>query len=126
MWGITIDRKGCTRTVVLTTNYAIKFPTLSSWQGFLRGLLANCKERLWCRCYVIDSARMLPPVLWVCPGGWFSIQHRVKPIQHRGLFYVELWAAIKRSNIPEDFWLSDVKPENFGWYKNRLVKIDIG
>lgn len=42
-----VDRKGTSRIVFLLGQYAIKFPTFSSWTLFLQGLIGNCKERTW-------------------------------------------------------------------------------
>lgn len=125
MWPV-VNRQGCTRVVFLIGEYAIKIPTIYSWEMFLHGLLANCKERWWAKHSRGMNEPMLPPIVWVCPGGWMSIQRRVRPIRHRGLFYIELYHAIAKSKVPDRFWLSDLKPENFGWYQGRLVKIDLG
>ena len=120
-----VDRKGTSRIVFLLGQYAIKFPTVSSWTLFLQGLIGNCKERTWGEFGKVAKEPLLPPIVWVCPGGWVSIQRRVRPVRHRGLFYIELYHAMSKSKIHRDFWLYDVKPENFGWYQGKLVKIDI-
>lgn len=123
---LSVDRKGCTRVVVLTENLVFKFPTFFSWESFLHGLLANLRERTWWQSGIAETEPLMPPTVWVSPGGWVCVQRRCRPIRHRGLFFVELAAAIATSKVAAEFWLDDCKPENFGWFEGKLVKIDLG
>ncbi|WPK19887.1 hypothetical protein [Salmonella phage SD-1_S14] len=58
--------------------------------------------------------------------GLITVQKRCKPVQHRGLFWVELCALALNSELSTDFFYSDVKPENFGYLGGKLVKLDYG
>lgn len=125
-WFGVVDRRGTTRTVWLVGRWAVKFPTLHSWELFLQGLLGNCREARWGGLRELWREPALPPVVFVCPGGWFQIQRRVRPVRHRGLFWVDLAEVVAKSELPEQLWTSDAKPENFGWLGSQLVKIDVG
>ena len=121
-----IDRSGCTRTVVLLGGFVYKVPCCYNWESFLRGLLANLRERTWSKSGIARTEKMMPPVVWVAPGGWLCIQRRCRPIRHRGLFWVDLAREVALSRVASEFWLDDVKPENFAWLGTQLVKIDLG
>lgn len=114
--------KGTTRYVLLVSNYAIKFPSFCSWKLFLTGLLCNLQEHTFGRCGFPELAN----VYWMCPGGWFLIQERVRPIHHIGLFWLHLERMIKDSQLAEEFLRSDVKYSNFGYRGSQLVKLDYG
>lgn len=120
-----ICNKGMTRTVILTEKYALKFPVFNRGLViFLYGLLANLEEKDWCRTSVPNEPG-LPDVLWVSPLGLLSVQKRLSPVRHRGLFWVELQHLISTSSLHRDFWLYDAKPENFCYRGTQLVKIDV-
>ena len=59
-------RRGATRVVILTKNYALKVPTFESWELFLCGLLSNMSEVVW---NVIECENLCP-VIWSIPGGF--------------------------------------------------------
>lgn len=56
-----IDRKGCTRTVVLIGGLVFKFPSCYSWESFLHGLLANLRERVWWKSSIAVTEDLMPP-----------------------------------------------------------------
>lgn len=115
-----IDRRGATRVVIVMRHIVIKIPAITSWKLFLLGLLANMQEREFSAigdpnlCPVITSSRF----------GFFIIMPRCQPIKHMGLYATELHRI--RGRLPQDFYLSDAKPENFGYIRGRLVKLDYG
>lgn len=115
-----INSKGATRTVIMLRRHVIKLPACYSWRSFLNGMLSNLDERRF------SSMRdpNLCPVLWSDPLGMMVIMPRCKHVTHRGLFEVALHAM--RGALPQDFYLSDAKPENFGYLHGRLVKLDYG
>ncbi|QBO61594.1 hypothetical protein G17_00098 [Escherichia phage vB_EcoM_G17] len=120
-----IDLKGATRTVILIGEYAIKIPTFKSWKLFLTGMIANLNERSWMQ-YSNRSDSSICPTLWSSCTGLVTVQKRCKPVQHRGLFWVELCALALNSELSTDFFYSDAKPENFGYLGGKLVKLDYG
>lgn len=63
-------RRGMSRVVVLTKRRAYKIPALSSWRGFLWGLLSNLRER------ERSGEPGLCPVLWSAPGGLLVVMPR--------------------------------------------------
>ena len=117
-----VDWRGATRVVIVLRNYVIKIPTFKSWKLFLHGLLANLQER---QMSTINDA-VLCPVISSSRIGLFVIMPRCEPVNHTGLFFTELCRLKIMGELPEEFYLSDAKPENFGYFKCRLVKLDYG
>ncbi len=115
-----IDRRGATRTVIVLRKHVIKIPSFKSWKLFLHGLLANMQERQISTCNDV----VLCPVISSSRMGLFVVMPRCYPVNHRGLFFTELCRLMGK--FPREFYLSDAKPENFGYFKGRLVKIDYG
>lgn len=117
-----INLRGATRVVIVLRHYVIKIPTFKSWKLFLHGLLANLQER---QMSTINDAALCP-VISGSRIGLFVIMPRCEPVNHRGLFFTELCRLKIRGKLPEEFYLRDAKPENFGYLKCRLVKLDYG
>lgn len=120
---IKINRQGCTRIVFLTKKYAFKIPTITTWEGFVLGLLGNMNERRW-----KDSPQdwFICPLLYSNRFGLLNIMPRCSPVKHRGLYLTELKRICVLSPLPDDFYMSDAKPQNYGTYKGRMVKLDYG
>ena len=118
-----INLKGSTRIVFMFNKVVVKMPTLKSWRLFLNGLLANLQERQFSKINNKNLAR----VLFSDPIGLVIVMERLKEVRHCGLFFVEVQKICCESDLHLDFWLSDCKPENYG-YNNRgqLVKLDFG
>jgi hypothetical protein len=117
---MTIIRDGITRTVLLTRNYAIKFPTLRMWpENFLRGMLANMQERYW-RKETGRDARLCP-VLWCAWLGFVLIMPRVRTFE---------WKRELHRDSP--FWNRfeglplDAKSDSLGWHNGKFVLVDYG
>lgn len=116
-----ICREGMTRLVILIGPYAVKVPWAPEWRLFLLGMVGNLAEARWkdlnhpglCKVYYTSST------------GLFAIYERLRPVKHTGLFIIELarLCAIHK-DLPESFWLSDAKPNNFGYRGTELVKLD--
>lgn len=121
---VQVDRKGTTRIVFVFKHFVIKFPSFSSWKLFLHGLLANIQEGSFTK--AMEKQTGLVPVYYFNSLGFCLISKRARLVKHRGLFWVELTRLVVTSELHEDFWLDDVKPENFGFINNQLVKIDLG
>lgn len=110
--------KGVTRIVFVFKNFVVKIPNFSVQHNhFLNGCLANWQERHYWKAWVgTDLRDMVAPTLFCSWFGLFQIQSR----------------AIVLSNdfeTPNKFeWFrdvcSDIKPSNFGYYKDRIVCID--
>ena len=65
---------GHSRLVLLLGRWAIKFPRVTSWSGFLRGLLGNLTERSW---------RYWPgvcPIVWAAPLGLMLVCQRAREL----------------------------------------------
>lgn len=109
---------GITRTVLLTKNYAIKFPRLRShgegFRGLLwqicRGILANQSELEWS-----NYSDELCPVLYSM-AGIINVYPRVRVATSE-----EFCKNYKKMKFKTP---SDKKSSNFGWYKNKFVWID--
>ncbi len=108
-------RKGTTRVVFLVGKYAIKFPRVSSWKMFLRGILANLDEKLWYNNSPDEwRLKMCPAIM--CIGGFVLVSKRCEPISANAydLLDIEYYKPIPMDN----------KISNFGWYQNRVVLVD--
>lgn len=126
--------RGLTRTVLVTSRWAIKFPSLRPYgnglSGLLwsicRGILANQSEAEWYRQASDQVKRDLCPVRASWLGGLvnvypacapFLVTYGVEMAMHRREFYP----------CPELFpQVSDNKPDNYGWMlpDGRPVVID--
>lgn len=73
---------------------------------------ANIREwQTWTDCqYWAKVADWLAPCVDISPSGTIMLQKRVTPLR-------------KSDTLPEKLpaWMTDIKPQNFGWYQNRLV-----
>lgn len=133
-----INRQGGTRTVFVFKNIVIKIPNMTySWRNFLRGMIANIDEgRAWA---FSEHKELLCPIRWYSFTGLVLIMEKADVELHYNevkiLFNVNYYdtpVVLKmKKDWREDFykeWISkghdDIKPDNFGYYKKRLVKID--
>jgi len=116
-----LNKQGGTRYVIMLRNYVIKIPSWYSYKNFLNGLVANINETAL-------GAYKHPCLAELVMGnrfGLFVIQKRIKPVKHRGLFWVELSKLTGESLIP-GVHLRDVKPENYGYDRGQLKRLDYG
>ncbi len=131
-------KEGITRTVFVFKNKVVKVPTLNyGWEYFLKGLLANLREvKTWktvCNYPEGDRHLLLCPVSFCFPGGWFLIMPRADMERHQNEIR-DLPNNGHTLDFVESFykkWFDadldgDEKPDNFGYYQGRLVKVDYG
>lgn len=118
-----INLKGSTRFVFMFSKVVVKIPSLKSWRLFLNGVLANLQERQFSKM----NNKNLASIILSDPIGLMVVMERVKEVRHRGLFFIELQKICCESDLHVDFWMSDCKPENYGYNnKGKLVKLDFG
>lgn len=119
-----INQTGITRIVIELKSVVIKIPNFAySWEHFLNGLLANIHER-----DVFNYSQrneLLCPIVFVSWGGWLLIMKRADVERHEK----ERTKDTIDNSIFYEKWISsgfggDDKPDNYGYYENRLVKID--
>lgn len=138
-----VNRTGITRIVFVFKNVVVKIPNFSySWRHFLQGLIANINEnRAWkwnSGKYETGQSHLLCPVIWCSWGGWILIMAKadmskwekevmaMPPIENTDC------EKIKESNNQLykqwiDFGFGgDDKCDNYGYYQNKLVKVDYG
>lgn len=119
-----INKAGTTRTVFIGKTVVIKIPTTKSWKLFLNGLLANLAERTFCK---MKNTPGIPQLYFSDPIGLIVIMERLRPVNHRGLFWVSLAELVAKSDLHPVFWRMDSKPENYGFNKQmQLTKLDLG
>src|ERR1044071_6840615 len=80
---------GCTRTVFLIGNYAIKIPSTVEWRLFILGLLGNMQEAIFSK----TGWPELCPVVFSIPGGWLLVMRRAKVLTD------EEWLALDEQTI---------------------------
>lgn len=131
-----INREGITRTVFIFKNIVIKIPNTSSWRQFLRGLIANIDQKhRWdeAKSWKGGKPELLGPVLFCSWGGWFLIMPRIDVEKHIQECYdmYHHGNLDNRRRIEKRYkkWIKaghggDDKCDNYGYYQNRLVKID--
>jgi hypothetical protein len=119
---------GATRTVLLVGKYAIKFPSLYSWQMFLLGLLGNIQERRWWKTGWAEARLKLCPVLIADRWGFILIMPRCELLagspdeaamseqEHRAFTTLEAGGCLPVEN----------KRSSFGYLNGRLVAVDFG
>ena len=119
-----LNRNGCTRVVLLTKNYAFKFPNFfNGWSLFLQGLLANMQEAGWSRLlYKKENSMGLCPVVFNLGGGFLIVMKKLETLT------LEEWQdfdyekfKMQRAAIPVEN-----KPDSFGWLDGEIVAVDYG
>jgi hypothetical protein len=117
---VKLIKTGITRTVILIGDYAIKIPnSRHDHKHFLSGCLANWTERQFSKNNSLSSewGKKILPVYFCSWFGLFSIhpriQIRTKPLSEKQKKYF--------SDVT-----TDIKPDNFGYYKGALVCVDFG
>lgn len=120
-----INNTGATRVVIVLENYVIKIPKFWRWQNFLRGLLANINEGQTWRWnsgqYETGNSHLLCPVKFTSWGGWFLIMRKAKHIPY------QLWLGLQPDvHAHIEHFQGDDKHRNYGFYDNRIVKVDYG
>lgn len=112
--------RGSTRWVVLVGKWAIKFPSLYSWENFLHGLLANCQEAKFGRPPVFTG---LCPIKCHVYGGWLLIMPKVRVLNYwewEAFDYQQFLRVHRTGDLVEP------KRDSFGYLDGEIVAIDYG
>lgn len=115
-----INREGCTRIVLLTKRYAIKFPNfLGGYVSLLRGFLANHQEKEW------TAAKLegINPAVFSLPFGLAIVMRKARVLSPEEYVNFDYEKFIDRIDyvIPvENKWNS------FGVLDGNVVAIDYG
>ena len=111
-------KTGATRIVFLVGSYALKIPSMHSWQTFLWGLLGNMQERL----FWTTRWPELCPVLFSLPGGWLVVMSTAQPLtDEEGGEVPEDWCERGEYVVP-----AEMKRDSFGVLNGKIVAIDYG
>jgi hypothetical protein len=118
-----INRKGVTRIVIELRSVVVKIPNFTcQWSHFLRGIIGNISENQTWKWnsgkFEKGTSHLLCPVVWCSLGGWILIMKKAKPIT------IEQWEAITDISEFKKHFGGDDTMSNYGYYKNRLVKLD--
>lgn len=120
-----VVRRGTTRTVVLIGRWAIKIPTFSRWELFLRGLLGNLQETMFTK---LNSPFLCPVVLSVA-GGFLNVMPRTTPLTESQFNSIDYATWIKNGrDLPDGEWILPVenKIDSFGLFNGKIVAVDYG
>ena len=112
--------RGTTRIVFIFRRFVVKIPNFTySQQNFLKGCLANYNERWFCRKFkgIEDFESLVIPSTFCSWFGIILIQKRAATIIDKSMLK-DLDSFRKVCD--------DIKPQNFGMYKGRIVCIDYG
>lgn len=90
---------------------------------FIKGIAANLNEKKWMG---VPLEWGLCPILRASPSGLYLVMPRCTPVSHIGLYWSELYSLTMRGPLADEFYMSDAKPENFGYLHGRFVKLDYG
>lgn len=114
-----INKRGANRLVILTKNYAFKFPSLHSWKNFLFGLLNNITEAKFGRSTLDGYC----PVLFVVPGGFLNVMPRVRTFTEEEAKVFDFHAFCQR---PDYVICAEYKADSFGYLNGKVVAVDYG
>lgn len=117
-----IDRKGCTRIVLIFKNFVVKLPSMYCFESFLEGILSNIRE------YKFKDSPAdfnLAPILFRLTP-LILVMKKCEPVVDIDKYFNDLDKLCKDGGLPTNFYLSDAKPENYGYMKGKLLKIDYG
>lgn len=103
--------RSSTRTVLLAGSWAFKIPSFRSWDGFLRGLLANMQEAE----FSLTEWPELCPVSFSIPLGLLVVMPYCRPLSE------EEWPDRGEYMVPVE-----MKPDSFGILEGRIVAVDYG
>jgi hypothetical protein len=118
-------QRGTTRIVVLTKQWAFKFPMIGrGWQYFLCGLLANMQERHYSRAIGRDLYKLCRVVFRI-PFGFMVVMRNARPLSAQEF---AVWEHNYNSFVKCDagYLPDERKASSFGWIEGRVVAIDYG
>lgn len=115
-------KTGTTRIVFEFEQVVVKVPNITRWLNFLQGLVGNMNEsRTWrwnSGKFEKGTSHLLCPVVWCSWGGWILIMKKAKTLTEKQWESIDNISEFKRSFGGDDTMA------NYGYYQNRLVKID--
>ena len=113
-----LNTSGVTRVCIYLGFIVIKVPRINYGHlNFLKGCLSNWKERWWYKNFNdLPSGKLVIPSFWCSWFGLIQIQARAEKIRKAPL-------RKKEKEIFKDI-CTDLKSQNFGYYKGRLVCLD--
>lgn len=116
-----INRMGSTRIVFVFKSFVVKIPNILYHRLFLIGCYVNWHERRNWKMFksVEETKDLLCPTLYCSAFGLLLIQKRAEilPNEHH---------MTDEELKPFGDFATDIKPQNFGYYKNKLVIVDYG
>jgi hypothetical protein len=113
--------KGSSRFVFMFWKYALKIPSLRSYDSFLRGILANMQEYNFYR-YI--KTEKLCPIIFYLPGGVLNIMPKLKTLttdEFNRINCPNLYISENGTTLP-----IEAKPDSFAHYNNKIVAVDYG
>lgn len=116
--------KGTTRCVYLVGKYAIKTPSIQSWEQFLQGMLANLQERCW---WKETHHKNLARVYYCDCFGLCLIMERANyvicnnPNEFTQKIVAEFFHDCTEAGLPVD-----PRPSNIGVFDEQYKLIDYG
>jgi hypothetical protein len=112
---IQLNLTGRNRWVILIGRYAVKVPSLRSWQDFLFGILNNIREardgKLPGRC----------PVVLKLPLGLAIVMRRAVPLDEQEFAAFKAYEFCRLHGIS-----AEQKPDSFGRLNGQIVALDYG
>ena len=116
---------GATRKVFIFKNFVVKVPNAHEYRLFLNGILGNLQEKAFSKMGRYDLAK----VKFCDILGLVLIMERAQMVDVENVDYENFkdkLEEIYKDDDMKEFMLSDAKPSNWGYIKERLVKIDYG
>lgn len=114
-------RKGSTRYVYRVGRYAVKIPSLYSWEAFIHGLLANMQEHRFSQ---TKDSRLCPVVFYIrggfmCVMPWVDelLEQRMPKDKYTNFVAADVYGLV----VP-----AENKADSFGYLNGRLVAVDYG
>jgi len=114
-----INRKGCTRIVILTRKYAFKIPNIGDYKMFLYGLIANMQEATFAK----SGWSELCPILLSLPLGILTVMRRAREMTVEEFMQFDAEAFTVK---PDYIVPVELKADSFGWLDGKIVAIDYG
>lgn len=117
-------KKGTTRWVILTKNYAWKFPSMRSYPEMLKGLLCNKNEQaVWKYRKEFNYAEHLCPIVYANMWGWLIVMPRAKELSEKKFLKLDKEKLNYRFPFNE---IAEWKRDSLGKLKGKIVFIDYG
>ncbi len=109
---------GCSRTVILTKNYAFKLPYIGRWKNFLWGLISNMNEVDF---NTMNDDDRVAKIVFSLPAGFLVVMKRAEPLKEFNKKFLTDFCTSKYLNAPVE-----IKKDSFGYINGKLKVIDYG